>query len=272
MSVIEDLSPRHDHPLFAEIGYRVLFVISFLTVWYVTATVVTEGLLPAPPAVISEAYTLLRSGAFLTHAVDTVRRVFVPFVLAWGVSVALGIAMGSSRRLEKFFDIGIVIGLTMPGLAWAIISVMIFGLSEIGAYFAVFVIVLPMITINFWEGVKDIDTDLLEMGYTFDFGTITAVRHVILPQLYPYMLSAGRFGLSLCWKIVVIVEFLGFGSGIGYMIQNDYNMFNMTGVLAWTGLFTLLMLLVEYGGFQLLERKYLGWRVQTSMHSMESGR
>jgi ABC-type nitrate/sulfonate/bicarbonate transport system permease component len=137
---------------------------------------------------------------------------------------------------------------------------MLFGLRPLTAYFAVFLVVFPMITLNFWEGVKDIDMQLVEMGKVFDFGTVRTIRHVVLPQLIPYMLSAGRLALGLAWKLVVVVEFLGFGNGIGYMLTTEYNNFNMAGVLAWTGLFTVIMLLIEYGGFKLLERRYLAWR------------
>lgn len=246
--------------LASEVGYRTLFILFFFAGWYLIAGYVTSGLLPTPTAVVEESYAILVGGQFVENMSATIRRVAVPFFVAWAVSVALGVVMGLSERAEKFFDVGVIIGLTIPGLAWAIISVMIFGLRESGAYFAVFVIVLPMITINFWEGVKDIDMDLVEMGEVFDFSTYTTLRRVILPQLYPYMLSAGRFGLSLCWKVVVIVEFLGFGSGVGYMIGVDYNNFNMTGVLAWTAMFTGIMLLIEYGGFKTIEKRALAWR------------
>lgn len=253
-----------------EVGYRVAFVIGFLAVWHLIATFFTDGLLPPPVAVANESYAILVGGEFVVNMAETVRRVAVPFFAAWAASIAVGVTMGLSPRAEKLFDIGVVIGLTVPGLAWAIISVMIFGLSEMAAYFAVFAIVLPMITINFWEGVKDIDMGLVEMGEAFNFSQYTTIRRVILPQLYPYMFSAGRFGLSLCWKVVVIVEFLGFGSGVGYMILNDYNTFNMAGVLAWTALFTVVMLVIEYGGFKMLEKRFLSWRPEVGIRSAEA--
>lgn len=261
------LRPRR---LASEIGYRAMFVLVFFVGWHLIAGHIASGLLPTPLAVIGESYAILVGGEFIPNMSVTVRRVAVPFFAAWAVAVALGVAMGLSERAEKFFDIGVIIGLTIPGLAWAIISVMIFGLRESGAYFAVFVIVLPMITINFWEGVKDIDMDLVEMGEVFDFSTYTTLRRVILPQLYPYMLSAGRFGLSLCWKVVVIVEFLGFGSGVGYMIGVDYNNFDMTGVLAWTAMFTGIMLLIEYGGFKTIEKRALSWRPDVGIRGAEA--
>ncbi|SEH65541.1 NitT/TauT family transport system permease protein [Halopenitus malekzadehii] len=253
--------PENVKPLLVEdVLPRFVFLVGFLAVWQVIAVYFSQNLLPTPMAVFQESISILVSGEFFYHLQNTVRRVFVAFVAAWFVSIALGVWMGLSERAEKFFDMGIIIGITIPGLATAIISVMLFGLQPLTAYLAVFVAVFPMITLNFWEGVKDIDLQLVEMGEVFDFGRVRTIRHVVLPQLIPYMLSAGRLALGLAWKLVVIVEFLGFGNGIGYMLTSEYNQFNMAGVLAWTALFTVIMLLIEYGGFKLLERRYLAWR------------
>lgn len=250
-----------------ELLYRFLFVVFFLAIWQLSATYLTAQLLPSPMDTVAEMGVILQSGEFFFHTINTIRRVAIPFIAAWLVSIAIGVTMGLDERVERFFDMGVVIGLTIPGLAWAIITIMFFGLSPLAAYSAVFIIVLPMITINFWEGVKDIDMDLTEMGEVFNFSQYRIVRQVLLPQLYPYMFSAGRFGLGLAWKVVVLVEFLGMGNGIGYEIGVAYNNFNMAAVLAWTGLFTFVMLLVEYGGFKYLERRYLSWRPQVGMRN-----
>lgn len=248
-----------------EVGYRLAFFATFFVVWFVGANYVTDGLLPGPYPTVIEAWDIFVGGEFIENMSVTLRRVAIPFVSSWVAAVAIGIAMGVSKRWEKFLDAGVVIGLTMPGLAWALIAVMIFGLSEMSAYFAVFIVVLPLITINFWEGVKDIDMDLMEMGQVFDFGTWTSIRRIILPQLYPYMLSAGRFGLSISWKVIVVVEFLGLGSGVGFQMLRAYNNFNMTGVLAWTALFTVVMLAIEYGGFKFAENRLLAWRPEVGI-------
>ncbi|MFC7216089.1 ABC transporter permease [Saliphagus sp. GCM10025334] len=233
---------------------------SLIVAWWFASAYLTSGLLPTPLAVFEEARVILATGDFFFHLVNSLRRVLVAFLLAWAFSIVLGVWMGLSELAEKFFDMGVIIGLTIPGLATAIITVMMFGLRPLTAYLAVFVAVTPMIILNFWEGVKDINTDLVEMGEVFDYSTLKTVRHIVLPQLIPYMLSAGRLGLGLAWKLVVIIEFLGFGNGIGYMLTTEYNRFNMAAVLAWTLLFTIVMIAIEYGGFKYLERRYLAWR------------
>lgn len=239
---------------------RLAFIVCLLAVWWFTSEFLAAGLLPTPWAVFEEALVILATGDFIHHLTNTLRRVLVAFLLAWAFSITLGVWMGLSERAEKFFDMGVIIGLTVPGLAIAIITVMLFGLRPLTAYLSVFVAVAPMITLNFWEGVKDINMNLVEMSNVFDYSTAKTIRHVVLPQLIPYMLSAGRLGLGLAWKLVVIVEFLGFGNGIGYMLTTEYNQFNMAAVLAWTLLFTIVMIAIEYGGFKFLERRYLAWR------------
>lgn len=243
-----------------ELIHRALFLITFVTIWHVVATYPTIGLMPTPYEVGVDAYELVATGAFLYDMGHTLRRVLVAFLFAWAASVFLGIGMGVSRTFEKFADVGVMVGITIPGLAMAIIMVMLFGLRELTAYLAVFSVVTPIITINLWEGAKDTDMKLVEMGKVFDFGLYRTVRTIIFPQVLPYMLSAGRFGLAIAWKITVIVEFLGFGNGIGFRLISEYRDFDMPGVLAWTLLFVIVMLIFEFGGFKVLEWKYLSWR------------
>ena len=48
------------------------------------------------------------------------------------------------------------------------------------------------------------------------------LRHIVLPQLSPYIASAGRSGIALIWKIVLVVEFLGRPDGIGFRIHRFF--------------------------------------------------
>ena len=46
---------------------------------------------------------------------------------------------------------------------------------------------------------------------------------ILLPQLYPYILSSARSGLSLIWKIVLVVELLGRSNGVGFKLYGFFN-------------------------------------------------
>jgi NitT/TauT family transport system permease protein len=190
----------------------------------------------------------------------TLLRIVSGFALAMLISLALGVAMGSSRYVEKFFEAEILVGLTIPALAWAVISIMWFGLKDFAAIFAITVLITPAITLNVVQGMKNLDKSLIEMAKAFEADRTLVIRSIVIPQLLPYLFAATRFGLGLAWKTVVIVEMLGLSNGIGYMIAFWFGMFSMKDILAWTLSFTLVMLAFEYGLLGRLEKWAMRWR------------
>ena len=83
---------------------------------------------------------------------------------------------------------------------------------------------------------------------------------MVLPQLLPYLAAAGRSGLSITWKIVLVVELLGRPNGVGYALNLYFQNFDVTGILAYGLTFAGMMLLVEAVVLQPLERRASGWR------------
>ncbi len=76
-------------------------------------------------------------------------------------------------------------------------------------------------------------------------GVWTRLRHVIMPQLAPFNCRSGRSGLSLVWKIVLIVELLGRSNGVGFEIGVAFQLFDVTRILAYALAFVAVMLLIE---------------------------
>lgn len=244
--------------------YYTVSVAIFLMLWEVTARFVVADMLPSVVPVANNMVEIAASGVFVTHLVDTLWRVSVGFILAYGISIPLGIAMGWDERAEYFFDIPVLIGISVPGLAVAIIAIIWFGLSELAAYFSVFFLATPMIVFNFWHGTKSIDEDLIRMGQSFEVSRLSLVRNVVLPSLLPHLLAAARFGLAISWKIVVIVELLGLTSGIGFMINRQFQLYSIVGVFAWTLNFTLVMMAIEFGILKTIEKRVTKWRGDSS--------
>jgi len=228
------------------------------TWWFVSA--LYGNLVPTPWLVVREAYGLVAGGAFAFHMVQTLRRVFVGFLIAMMISFPVGVVMGSLRPGRQFFEPIVVVGLTIPGVMWAFISIMLFGLSEVSPYFAIAITIAPMLIINVWQGVGALDRDLIDMSTAFHASRLSKTADVILPHLAPYLLAAARYGLGLAWKVVVVVEMFGMGNGVGYQVMRAYQVFSMQSVLAWTVMFVLAMVIIEYGIIGLVERWATAWR------------
>lgn len=250
--------------IFARKHYSFLLIslslITLILVWWALSLFFRPEFFPSPIMVFEDAWSIFVCGQFLSHMYYTLIRITAGFLLAMLISLIIGIAMGSSKYVEKFFEAEILVGLTIPALAWAVISIMWFGLKDFAAIFAITVLITPVITLNVVQGMKNLDKSLIDMAKTFEANRTLVIRSVIIPQLLPYLFAATRFGLGLAWKTVVIAEMLGLSNGIGYMIAFWFGMFSMKDVLAWTLSFTLVMLVFEYGLLGRLEKWATQWR------------
>jgi len=236
-----------------------LAVASVVGIWWLLYLIYPR-LLPSPMSTFREAIRLVSDGSFFFHMSQSLRRVFVGATVAMIFSVAVGIYMGTVRLGEHFFQPLVVLGLTIPGLMWALIAVMLFGINEFASYFAVAVTTFPMLVINIWAGVKSLDKELMDMSHVFHFTKSMKITQVILPQLVSNIFAATRYGLGLAWKVVVVVEMFGTSNGVGYQVMKSYQVFNMEGVIAWTLTFVFAMIIIEYGIINLAERRLTAWR------------
>jgi NitT/TauT family transport system permease protein len=84
------------------------------------------------------------------------------------------------------------------------------------ASLAVVINKLPNVIVTIREGARSLDTELLDMAKCYRFSKSKTLRHVIWPQLHPFVMAATRSGLALIWKIVLVVEMLGRSDGMGY--------------------------------------------------------
>lgn len=237
-----------------------LSVGSILVLWAILAACFPPTLLPGPHIVARRLGALAARGDFWLHLRATIQRVVLGFTMAFVISIGAGILMGSRRLAEGIFESYVLVGLTIPGLCWAVLAVMWFGITEMAPVFAIFVVVLPMLTLNMWQGTKSLDRDLIEMGRVFRASRRSMLRNVVLPQLLPFCLAGARLGFALGWKVVVLSEMFGLSSGVGYMINRSFASYSMDDVLAWTVGFTLVMFAFEYAVMLPIERRLVRWR------------
>ena len=123
---------------------------------------------------------------------------------------------------------------------------------------------LPIATVTVREGARSLDRALDDMAQVFRMGAWTRMRHVVLPQLAPYLAAAARSGLSLVWKIVLIVELLGRPNGVGFEIGVAFQLFDVTRILAYALAFVAVMLAIETFLVQPLERHVSRWRPRSA--------
>ncbi len=239
---------------------RLISLLVFVLLWQVAAIVLDSATLPAPLAVFGRVVDETVSLALPTHLAITLSRVVISFAAAMVIGTAIGIAMGRWRRLDVFLDGWLVLGLNIPALVTIILCYVWFGLNDWAAILAVAINKIPTVVVTVREGARAIDSRLMQVAHAYRLSRWTTFSRVYLPQLYPYLMAAARTGLSLIWKIVLVVELLGRSNGIGFQLNVFFQFFDIGGILAYTLVFATIVLLVEALLMRPLERRLTGWR------------
>jgi NitT/TauT family transport system permease protein len=239
---------------------RLLAALSILGLWWLGGALLSETVVPGPATVAATMGDLIVSGDTWFQLWQTLKRIFMGFMLSVIVGMAIGMLMGSGRKLSDYVEVWLTVIITIPSLCWAIISLAWFGLRDSAAVFTIMSITVPLIAVNFGSGVRQIDMSVVEMARVFQANRWLIVRRVVFPQLVPHALAAIRYGLPMSWKMAIIAEMLGLPDGVGFMLTYWFHLLNMTEVFAWTLLFTCIMLFVEYLLLKPLERRLLRWR------------
>jgi len=238
----------------------VLSLSLLIITWQVLAVVLDTVVLPSPLLVLDSLIAALQSGELQHHLGITLTRLAISFFLAMLLGTAIGLMLGRYKKANAFFDSWVIILLNIPALVTIILCYIWFGLVETAAIFAVVINKLPNVIVTIREGARNLDEDLIDMAKAFQFGRVKTLLHVVLPQLYPYIMASARTGLALIWKIVLVVELLGRSDGMGYQIHLFFQLFDITSIMAYTVSFIVIIQLIEIIILQPLDKKSQRWK------------
>jgi NitT/TauT family transport system permease protein len=212
-------------------------------------------LFPSLETVAATLWRLTIEGILPHHAAETLVRLAAGFAIAALAGIAVGIAMGRSRRAEDLLLPLVSIGAPIPGLAYAPLFLLWFGLGDTGSIVLVaFVAAFPIIQ-NSWTGVKAVKEIWIRAAQTMGADGRRLFRHVIVPGALPYILTGLRLGLAQAWRILVAVEMLAAVEwGLGWLIFGAREFLNTDAMLAGIAVIGAIGLALEKLVFQPIER------------------
>lgn len=256
-SIIDVLSKSRVGPLPVS---RLLGVVAVFALWSYVASIFPMRLLPFPWEAISISVDLVVTGVAWKHLAATLSRTLWGFAGAFAWGLVLGTLMGINDYSQRFFTPYVVVGLSVPGIAWAAITTLVFGLNIYAPVTAVILTTFPYIAVNVWKGVEAIEADLVKMSQSFHVSYRRILTRLIIPTAAPSLFSAARFGLAISWKVETNAEVFAATSGVGFKTIQEYQSFDFAATWGWAILFMTLILLVEYLVFKPLERRVFSYR------------
>jgi NitT/TauT family transport system permease protein len=233
---------------------------AMLGIWQVAAYYLPFGTLPNPLEVSVEMWEIVASGALVSDFLASVLKTFAGFGVAVLIGAPVGYLMGRYNYWKAFFLDGVTVAGTIPALTYAVLSLIIFGLSNLGPVLAVALVSTPYVALNVAEGIRGVDQNLVKMSQAFGRSPQQIRRDVFIPTIVPYLFAAVRMSFAVAWKVEALTEVFGGTNGVGFQIRTEYQLFNITGVIAWMALFIVFMLIVERLVLRKLENRVLAWR------------
>ena len=231
----------------------------FVVVFGLWEIVARAGVFPPKlfPSLVTVEQTFVEltiSGILPHHVFDTLLRLLAGFALAAVVGVVLGILMGRSRRIEDIALPLVSIMAPIPGLAYAPLFLLWFGLGNKSAILLVAFVSSFSVIFNTWTGVKAVKEIWVRSAQAMGADDRRLFVKVIVPGALPYILTGLRLGLAQAWRILVAVEMLAAVPwGLGWMIFGAREFLNTDVMLSGIAVIAVIGLTLEKQVFQRLE-------------------
>jgi len=222
----------------AAVGFAVLLAIwSGFSAW--------KPQIPGPADTLTELRNLLEDpfrdglgndkGIFIQLR-SSLGRVFKGFGLAALVGVPIGLLVGANRFAWKAANPVIQLLRPVSPLAWFPIWLTMFRDAPQAAMWTIFLTALWPIVLNTAAGASSVPVDQQNVAAVFRFGKLSYLRHVLIPHTMPSVVTGLRLSMGIAWMVIVAVEMLSGGVGIGFFVWDSYNALNLAKVICAIGM------------------------------------
>jgi NitT/TauT family transport system permease protein len=239
---------------------RLALALIIIAVWWLVSLTVQPYVLPRPDRVFARIVQLSQSGDMPANILTTLGRVCAGFAIAVVIGVPTGILLGSHRGLGSFFEPVLPVLNTVSSAIWAIFAIIWFGLSAMTPIFVVLMTAFPLIVTNVWQGTQAVNADYVELAQALRLSRAKTLTKIYLPSILPFFFSGARLAFGFGWRVSLVAETLGASSGVGYRLKQASDLIQMDQVFAWTIVQVAMMLVIEIGLLQPLERYLFRWR------------
>lgn len=239
---------------------RILLLAIFLGIWELTATWLVSPLwIGQPSQVAARIWSMALSGSLWLHTWTTLLEAGLGLLLAFVVGVPIGILMARFKYGAAIAEPYIMALYSMPRVALAPLFIIWFGIDLLSKVMMAFSIVVFIFILNIHEGLKTIDTDLVDLFRTMRAPPRYVTRKVLIPWIEPWIIAAMRLAIGSALIGAIVAELIGSSKGLGWYIENSAGRLDTTGVFAGITILVIIAALAN-SAVGWVERRRLGWR------------
>lgn len=256
----EMLSPRNISEFKMNI-IRLMLFIAFLLVWELTAQakLIDVFFWSSPIAILSQIQQMIVNGTMWSDTWFTLRSTLLGFTIGTLSGVAIGLSFWWSKVWARLVEPFLIMLESVPKIALAPIVIIFFGINLPSKIVMATIMTLIVTTLIVWNAVKTIDSDLIKMMYSLGANRMQVFLRVVIPSTIHWILSSLRTNIGFALSGAVVGEFLASTQGIGHLIHNAGQVFQVDLVYAGVLILTLIAygLYLVVGKIESLVEKYL---------------
>jgi NitT/TauT family transport system permease protein len=249
------LTPKEPIPRALAVGLGLGAFAVVLAAWsLVTYGGLVEPLfLPRPGTVATALYDMFAHEGFASDVWASFARIALGFLLAAALGIPLGIAIGSFRAVQAFFEPIIAAVRYMPASAFIPLLIIWFGIGETEKMAVIWFGVFFPLTLMVADVSANVPKELVNIAYTLGASRWHVFRRVLLPASWPGVIDTMRIGLGWAWTYLIVAELVAASTGIGHVILQSSRFLETEKIIA--GIFTIGVLgLLSDAAFRLLYR------------------
>jgi NitT/TauT family transport system permease protein len=198
-------------------------------------------------------------GSFYANIWTTIQEALVGFAVGSVTGVIFGVALGQSRFLSDVLGPYIKMVNAIPRIVLGSIFIVAFGIGVTPKILLAAVLVFFIVFFNAFQGVREVDRNILANAKVLGASQMQIIRHVIVPSALTWIIASlhSAFGFAIVGALVG--EVLGAQSGLGLVIKTAQNNFDPNGVFATMLVISVIVLGAEWL-ISKLEHRLLSWR------------
>jgi ABC-type nitrate/sulfonate/bicarbonate transport system permease component len=188
--------------------------------------------LPPISAVIIALAQLLVTGSVVQHLMITLERFLAGYLIAAAIGITLGTALGYFRLLHDLLGLVIEFLRPMPSVAIIPVAILMLGIGDAMIVAVTVYASVWSILINTLDGVRHIDSTLIDTGRTFGLSRGRILWQIVLPGASPYIVTGLRIALSIALILVTTAEMVAGSQGLGFFILDEERSMNSRNMYA----------------------------------------
>jgi len=240
---------------------QVVLGIVVLMIWQgASGRLVDDFFISNPLDVGQRLYDWIIDGSLFLHLWATVYETFLGFVVGAAVGVVLGIWLGVSPFTSRLLNPYLNALNALPKVALAPLFVLWFGLGVESKVALAAVLVLFLVFLNTYAGVREVDQDLIDGARLMRASRVQLITKVIIPSALSWVFAGLKISVPYALIGAVLGEMLAANRGLGYLVQYSGSQFDTAGVFAVLFVIALLAVVLNFL-VELVQHRMQRWRV-----------